>query len=541
MKNSRLRARTRIAVLTLLVIVPSPVLANAGTGILIPGFLHLLFANLIIGIVETLFVKWTFKVRPHYGYIVLGNYVSTFIGYVMVGIAARFLGVDLLEPEELNIVLAVLFAVSVVAEWPFFAWQASGTMKALSWATFKQTFFAQCVSYTLLIPFYVVLTAGMNAPAPLYAMLPEKAAEIADDAYRYRTRAASNGEVIGSFEGFPTFRDDEDVLWSMAIARDSIVLEGRSRGVDSTKISAVIGTVGDLRSRVYSVNPKYFSEIGDLADEARDLAGLARDYRNHEAGAGGYAGFAISPGRANSAMFSWFALAAEDSILFTASSRKTSDVMGSVVLTRAGDLRNWKWMGRIANETARRRPYACFTRELHEVAAEACRYRGRTRSHGGAAGYSGYVPSVKAKYGWYELTVTSDSVVIRGTTDDTHRTKVSAVLDRRGDLHSWEYDVDPDTFLPIESDASHLRAFARQAYDYRHHKRTAEGGKASYAGFAPAQDPSHKGPGPYEWSVTPDSIFIWILNAERTQVMGSVELDSSGALHRWKWLREVDK
>jgi len=93
--------------------------ANVGSGLLFPAIIHLLFLNVIIGVIEAFVLRKAFKQSPRDGIIILANYVSASLGYVVLNVAGLVMGAN--DVPKIAMAMAVLFVASVLVEWPFFS------------------------------------------------------------------------------------------------------------------------------------------------------------------------------------------------------------------------------------------------------------------------------------------------------------------------------------------------------------------------------------------------------------------------------------
>lgn len=154
---------TGVSILLILVL-PSPALANAGTPLLWAGMAHLLIGNFLIGAIEghLLARLWNISVRRAVGVMTLANFVSMGAGLLLDHItlepAAQHLMGDAplyRAPAVLVLMGGLTIALTVLIEWPFCIWLLAGRKRQVRTAL-RASIVAQAVSYALLVPFYLV-------------------------------------------------------------------------------------------------------------------------------------------------------------------------------------------------------------------------------------------------------------------------------------------------------------------------------------------------------------------------------------------------
>ncbi len=138
-------------------LVPSVVLANAGTPLMWAGALHLLVGNMLIGIIEGSLLSWLFKTPRGKSImlLVVANYVSAWGG-----------GVGIVEPlahiPDITIVnarlwlclfVAVAFIITVIIELPFFWHLFRGRQNSL-WRAGIAALLIHGISYSMLFVWY---------------------------------------------------------------------------------------------------------------------------------------------------------------------------------------------------------------------------------------------------------------------------------------------------------------------------------------------------------------------------------------------------
>jgi len=110
----------------------APAMANVGSAMMIATATYLYIGNAIIGLIEGLLIAWLFKVPRMRAVLVmiLGNYVSAFVGFFLIGFAREAIlhnGVSVYELEGLIrkafwLSALLSFLLTLLLEWPFCFW-----------------------------------------------------------------------------------------------------------------------------------------------------------------------------------------------------------------------------------------------------------------------------------------------------------------------------------------------------------------------------------------------------------------------------------
>ncbi len=133
----------------------SPVLANAGTPLMWTAFQHLFLGNALIGLIESFVLSSWFKIPSSVGVITAANYVSAWVGAILV--VDRFSKIPNITLENAGIWLwifvAITFWISIVVEYPFF-WFALREQKQSAQKAIKATLVIHGLSYFLLLIWY---------------------------------------------------------------------------------------------------------------------------------------------------------------------------------------------------------------------------------------------------------------------------------------------------------------------------------------------------------------------------------------------------
>ncbi|MDF7824440.1 hypothetical protein P4B35_10485 [Pontiellaceae bacterium B12227] len=147
--------KTRWAAATLLLI-PFCAQANAGTPLMWAGMLHLMFGNLLIGILEGLLLGWLFKAPKGkaISLLIAANYLSAWAGAFLVERLTRLPDITIENLKPWLIFFFVLaFILTLLIELPFF--RAALRKRERSFrAAIKPTVLIHLISYALLTVWY---------------------------------------------------------------------------------------------------------------------------------------------------------------------------------------------------------------------------------------------------------------------------------------------------------------------------------------------------------------------------------------------------
>lgn len=164
---NRKRSLKRTATIALaFALLPVVARADAGTPLMLAGAFHLLFLNFFIGLLEAAVTRRVFRSpQPLKSWpIVLANYFSMIVGSVAV--PAMWYGLDrasptipplIKAPYLIGLVLALSYLLSMVLEWPFFAFTFRKSYPGWR-SSFRASVVAQTASYALLVPFYLLVS-----------------------------------------------------------------------------------------------------------------------------------------------------------------------------------------------------------------------------------------------------------------------------------------------------------------------------------------------------------------------------------------------
>ncbi len=146
-------------ILTILLLVASPAVAqaNAGTPLMWAGMLHLVFGNLIIGLVEGILLAKVFDLskRKCIGLLILANYLSAWLGGFLIGNAiAKALPMGLYSAWPLFwFMVLITYVLTLLLEFPFvtlaFRGDSAWRRKAICGSLLIQS-----VSYVILFGWY---------------------------------------------------------------------------------------------------------------------------------------------------------------------------------------------------------------------------------------------------------------------------------------------------------------------------------------------------------------------------------------------------
>jgi hypothetical protein len=141
----------------LLLAIPSVAQANAGTPLMWAGMLHLVFGNLIIGIVEGILLAKVFGLtkRKCIGLMILANYLSAWLGGLGIGNAiAKALPMGLYTAWPLFwLMVLVTYILTLFLEFPFVALAFRGD-SAWRRKSIRASFVVQSISYVALFGWY---------------------------------------------------------------------------------------------------------------------------------------------------------------------------------------------------------------------------------------------------------------------------------------------------------------------------------------------------------------------------------------------------
>ncbi len=149
----------------ILLLQPTPALANAGTSLTFVLTGHLVLGNLAIGIVEGVMLHHWFKISRRGSILLLiaANYVSTWVG--LYGLQVSSYALAKYNPNLifsltlqnvgwfLMAMVVMTFLMTLVLEYPFFLWLLRRQLRPLSQA-FKATLIVHSISYLLLFGLY---------------------------------------------------------------------------------------------------------------------------------------------------------------------------------------------------------------------------------------------------------------------------------------------------------------------------------------------------------------------------------------------------
>ena len=452
MKTHRF-SRTVLFLPVLLCFMTETARANVGSGLLFPAIIHLLFLNVVIGVIEAFVVRKAFKKSPRVGIIILANYVSAFLGYVVVGLGGSVVGFH--DTSKIATTMAVLFVASVLVEWPFFAWALNERMWSFSRTTFKCTFWAQCVSYALMIPYYFISTVFFmmmegTGPPSSNVLVTMDAYNLSGSAYQYRLRLREIGGGGGSYRGFSI----PERLWvqkfgrfEAVTSRDSIVFVARDSTGTRNLVHVVLDSTGKLHSWEYAYKPDDVQFREQMNRSFNYLAELAHHYRMRplmKPGKGSYAAYSIPERMDLNKQWRWSSDVSEDSILFVARDAASARTILSVVVDSSDNLHSWEYTFEQGDDSFNEH----VDSDIRDLASLAQKHRVRALSQGGdGGGYNGFTIPEKSsttKYRRYAAEVSKDSIVFVVMNLRTGSVIESVVLDSTGTLHTckWKLQIE---------------------------------------------------------------------------------------------------
>jgi hypothetical protein len=196
-------------------------LANAGTPLIWFTMAHMVFGNIIIGLLEAAVLwLWLRRKSARLLWAIPINYLSAFAGLCGIGFLEAFLAPRILGDEPLLhlhlfliVMLVLTFVASLLIEWPLYI------AVLRPWLSWKRSLLpvavAQVVSYVLLVALYASVSVWPSSrdmrPVRLAAFAPFQPATVyfISDADRAICRIRSDGtgrEVITSLDTTVTWR-----------------------------------------------------------------------------------------------------------------------------------------------------------------------------------------------------------------------------------------------------------------------------------------------------------------------------------------------
>lgn len=150
----------RLIFLTIIIIIPQSILANAGTALMWMPIIQLILGNIIIGIIEGFFTALIFKTKWIRSILIMiaGNYVSWLIGNGLITVFQTYLIDSLFNLKSVFalwiISLVILFFLTVLIELPFFRWTFAKNER--NWSKpWKLTLILNAFTYAAMIMFYL--------------------------------------------------------------------------------------------------------------------------------------------------------------------------------------------------------------------------------------------------------------------------------------------------------------------------------------------------------------------------------------------------
>lgn len=150
----------------------APAFADVGTPLMLFDFFHLVVGNILIGVLEGFLISGLFRFRFSRAvcFMVLANFVSMVCGKAALGLLAHVSSDLLLGDKPLHNVgkfvaglAALSYFFSILIEWPFCI-GALSPRKTKIGDGFKASFWAQSLSYLVLVPLYLHFTFVIPRP-----------------------------------------------------------------------------------------------------------------------------------------------------------------------------------------------------------------------------------------------------------------------------------------------------------------------------------------------------------------------------------------
>lgn len=163
-----LMGKEKSLILSVLLLLPNFVLANAGSPMMWFGFLHLVWINAIIGIYESNILTSKFNIANRKWLIIFANYVSMFIGLYFIaphfselsGNTDFWGGKTRLGEYELDgflIGMGISFIATLIIEFPFYLLAIKQKMK--DWSTIKPFIFANLITNVIMFIIYFIIVS----------------------------------------------------------------------------------------------------------------------------------------------------------------------------------------------------------------------------------------------------------------------------------------------------------------------------------------------------------------------------------------------
>ena len=149
-----------------LLLIPMIASADGLTAVLGFQFLHLTVGNLLIGIIETIYLQARFSVKVNMLLIIVANYISMFFGFLVAYYLTDFFGFDNFDGGSSNVndyhvalILGILisFLVTLIIELPFYKW----AIKNSSWkVAFQKEIEPNILTNILVLIVYFFINPG---------------------------------------------------------------------------------------------------------------------------------------------------------------------------------------------------------------------------------------------------------------------------------------------------------------------------------------------------------------------------------------------
>jgi hypothetical protein len=148
-----------------LLLIPTIALADGLTPVLGLQFLHLIFGNFLIGIIEAFYLQVRFSLKANIILIIAGNYVSMFFGFAIAYYLTHFFGFDFsggdpnIKEYHTALVLGIFisFLVTLIVELPFYKW----AIKSSTWRfAFLKEIEPNILTNVLVLIFYFFIKPG---------------------------------------------------------------------------------------------------------------------------------------------------------------------------------------------------------------------------------------------------------------------------------------------------------------------------------------------------------------------------------------------
>jgi len=155
-----MRKTSILLLLSIFILIPQTLLANAGTALMWMPILQLILGNILIGIIEGIIISMFFRTKLLHSILIMiaGNYVSWLIGNGLIFMYQNAMIDSLFELENVFVLwilgLVILYFLTILIELPFFRWAFLKTDRLWS-RSWKLSLIINSITYTIMIIIYL--------------------------------------------------------------------------------------------------------------------------------------------------------------------------------------------------------------------------------------------------------------------------------------------------------------------------------------------------------------------------------------------------